>query len=219
MSNLVKLLVLAVFLYVPTFVKADPLVVINFDDPPPAPLQTYQAQGVDLTTILIGSSGNVVGAINDITLRTTPDAVSPPQGAFPVAINPLSPVINGLSAFFVFTTQGVLVSGFTNFVSFNVIGSQGTWTVLFFDDTNRIFTDYVDLQKGLLATITADSDQVVTFTADRIGRFVFIPSQRNGTEGIDNLQFAPTSVPEPSTMVLLSLSIGGLLALKRRKSA
>ena len=217
MSKLTQVLVLTVFLFVPAFVKADPIVLITFDDPPPAPLQTYRSQGVELSTIFLDSSHHVDGAVNDITLRTTAAAVSPPQGAFPVSTNPQFNGINGLNANFVFTTsENVVVPGTTNSVSFNVIGSQGTWTVLFFDSSNQSF---VDLTTGLISTITGDSDRLVTFsTTAGISRFVFIPSHLNGTEGIDNLSFGATSVPEPASMFLLSLGIGGLFALKKRKA-
>ena len=217
MTRLIQVLALAIFLFVPAFVKADPIVLITFDDPPPAPLQTYRAQGVELTTILLGPSGTVDGAINDITLRTTAAAVSPPQGAFPVAVNPQFNGINGLNLNFVFTTsENVVVPGTTTQVSFNVIGSQGTWTILAFDSSNQSF---VDLTTGLISTLTGNSDGMVTFsTPNGISRIVFIPSHLNGTEGIDNLTFKATGVPEPASMLLLSMGIGGLFALKKRKS-
>jgi hypothetical protein len=46
---------------------------------------------------------------------------------------------------------------------------------------------------------------------------IFIPSSQNGPEGIDNFQFTATEVPEPASMLLLSLGLGGLAAVKRRK--
>jgi len=216
MSKLAQILLLTVFLFVPALVKADPLVLINFDDPPPAPLQTYRAQGVELSTIFVDASLHVDGGINDISLRTTAAAVSPPQGAFPVSTNPQFNGINGINAFFVFTTsENVVVAGSTQTLSFNVIGSQGTWTILVFDMTNQSF---VDLTTGLISQVTGNTDGLVSFSSPGgIGRFVFIPSHLNGTEGIDNLQFGATSVPEPASMLLLSLGVGGFLALKRRK--
>ena len=216
MSKFIQLLVLAFFLCVPAFVKADPIVVINFDDPPPAPLQTYRSQGVELSTILLGPDGSVTGAINDIALRTSAAAASPPQGAFPVAVNPLFNGINGISVFFVFTTsEGIVVPGITHNVQFNVIGTQGTWTVLVFDDTNQSFND---LTTGLISQFSGNVDEGVGFsTPGPIGRFVFIPSRSNGTEGIDDLRFEATSVPEPASMLLLSLGVGGLLAAKRKR--
>ena len=50
-----------------------------------------------------------------------------------------------------------------------------------------------------------------------VSHFIFIPSRQNGPEGIDDLQFTATATPEPASMFLLSLGVGGLLALKRRK--
>ena len=115
MSKLIRLLLLTGFLYIPTLVKADPIILITFDDQPPAPLATYRAQGVVLSTILINPIGSrcpsflgqctVAGTINDIVLRTSPAAVSPPQGAFPVAIDPSSNLINGILISFVLTRE------------------------------------------------------------------------------------------------------------------
>jgi len=215
MSKLIPILLLTAFLYVPASVKADPLVLLTFDEAT-RPADLYQSQGVYLTTIFISNSdGSVDGAINDIALRTSPSAVSPPQGAFAVNTNPQFAGVNGISAEFKFTTsEGLVIPGSTNFVQFNVIGTQGTWTVLFFDTTNQI---YADLQTGLIGTITGTSDQVVVFSsANPIGRFVFIPSVLNGPTGIDNLQFEATSVPEPATLVLLGLGVGGLFARRNR---
>src|SRR5689334_9971658 len=104
MSKFIQLLVLAVFLYLPVAVQADPVVLINFDDPSPAPLQRYRSLGVEISTILLQPIDSrcpslinhcmVVGTINDIALRTSASAVSPPQGAFPAAIDPGSNLIN-----------------------------------------------------------------------------------------------------------------------------
>jgi hypothetical protein len=227
MSRFIQVLVLAVFLYVPAFVKADPLILINFDDPPPAPLQTYRSQGVELSTILIHPPGagcplflslcTVAGSINDIALRTSSAAVSPPQGAFPVAIDPLSDNINGLLISFVFDEVGVVPSS-PFVVSLNIIGSQGgQWHLLVFDETSQ---SIFDLATGLTSHIIGTADQSFAAQVDfanRISHIIFIPSQQNGPEGIDNLQFTATAVPEPTSMLLLSLGIGGLLALKGRK--
>jgi PEP-CTERM motif len=226
MSRFIQLLVLTVFLCVPAFVKADPIILINFDDPSPAPLQTYRAQGVEISTILLRptndrcpsllSACTVVGTINDISLRTSAAAVSPPQGAFPVAIDPSSNDINGLLVTFVFDQVGVVPS--RPFVaSLNIIGSQGgRWHLFFFNPTSQSF---FDLTTGLSSHITGTADQSFASHADflHISHFIFIPSQQNGPEGIDNLQVTATAVPEPASMLLLSLGIGGLFALKGRK--
>lgn len=42
-----------------------------------------------------------------------------------------------------------------------------------------------------------------------IRRFVFTPSGLNVPELIDNLQFEATSVPEPASLILLSLVLEG----------
>ena len=214
--RLVNILVLALFLYIPTVVKADEVVLIDFDSP--LPLELAQSQGVSLFTILINpTNGGIQGFFGGVVLLPTPAAVSPPQAAFAAQVNPLSNTINGIVAQFVFTTsEGVLVQAGTQQVSFNVVGSQGTWTVLFFDTTNRLF--FFDSQSGLIATITGNTDQAVVFsTSAGIGGFVFIPSGLNVLEGIDNLQFEATSVPEPASLLLLTLGVGGLLARKRYK--
>jgi hypothetical protein len=84
MSRFIQLLVVTVFLCVPAFVKADPIILINFDDSSPAPLETYRALGVEISTILIHPTGagcplflnqcTVAGTINDIALRTSAEA-------------------------------------------------------------------------------------------------------------------------------------------------
>ena len=86
MSKFAQILVLAVFLFIPTFVKADPIILINFDDPSPAPLQTYRSLGVEISTILLQPNDSLcpalishctfVGTINNIELRSSPSAVS-----------------------------------------------------------------------------------------------------------------------------------------------
>jgi len=227
MSRFIQVLVVTVFLCVPAFVKADPIILINFDDPSPAPLQTYRSLGVEISTILIHPTGagcplflnqcTVTGTINDIALRTSAAAVSPPQGAFPVAIDPASGDINGLLFTFVFDEVGVIpASPFV--VSLNIIGSQGgQWHLLVFDETSQSFSD---LTTGLTSHITGTADQSFAAQVDfanRISHIIFIPSQPNGPEGIDNLQFTATAVPEPASMLLLSLGIGGLLAVKRKR--
>ena len=215
MSKVIKLLVLTLFLYTPIAVKADSLVLIDFDSSLPSDL--YASQGVFLNSIGIHlPSGDGQGIGGGIMLLPTPAAVSPPQAAFASQINPLFQGVNGISGQFVFTTsESVLVLASTGFVSFNVVGSQGTWTALFFDTTNQIGTD---VHTGLIATITGNTDQLVVFSSTvGIGRFIFIPSGLNVLEGIDNLQFEPTSVPEPASLLLLTLGVGGLLARQRRK--
>ena len=68
MSRLIQTLVLAIFLFVPAFVKADPIIIINFDDPSPAPLQTYRSLGVEISTILIERSGSGCLTVNSVCL-------------------------------------------------------------------------------------------------------------------------------------------------------
>ena len=216
MRKFAQVLALFLFLLSPALVKADP-VVINFDSPLP-PSAFYQAEGVVFHTVIASPTGELNGAINNlIVLAPSPAAVSPPNGAFAAPTNPQLNGVNGIMANFVFTTdENVVVPSTTSFVSFNVIGSQGTWTVLFFDITSD---NHLDSTTGLLGTITGDSDQVVTFShASGIHRFAFLSSGVNLPEGIDNLQFEATSVPEPASMILLTAGIGGLLAHKRRKA-
>jgi hypothetical protein len=211
-----QILALFLFLLSPALVKADP-VVINFDSPLPANA-FYQSEGVVFHTVLASPSGELNGAINNvIALLPSPAAVSPPNGAFAVPVNPQFNGVNGIMANFVFTTgENVVVPSTTQSLSFNVIGSQGTWTVLFFDITSD---NHLDSTTGLIGTITGDTDQVVSFSfAAGIHRFVFLPSGVNIPEGIDNLQFEATSVPEPASLVLLTVGIGGILARKRRKA-
>lgn len=214
MFRLIQLLVLAVILYAPAVVRADPLVLIDFDTPLPSDL--YLSQGVFITTIFIDPSGPV-SIFTGLSLLPTPAAVSPPQAAFASQeINPQFPPIKGISGQFMFTTsEGVVVPGRTGFVSFNVVGSQGTWTALFFDTTNP---NPFDVQTGLIGSITGNTDQLVVFSFSQgISRFVFIPSGLNVLEGIDNLQFEPTSVPEPASLLLLTFGIAGLLVRRRHE--
>ena len=226
MSKFINILVLAVFLFVPAFVKAEPIILINFDDPSPAPLQTYRSLGVEISTILLQpidsrcpfliSQCTVVGTINDIALRPTPSAVSPPQGAFPASIDPGSNLINGILVRFVVDEVGVVPSE-PFVVSLNIIGSQGgRWNLFFFNNTNQ---SIFDLRTGLVSHITGTANQPFGAHSDRLelSHFIFIPSQPNGPEGIDNLELTATAVPEPASMLLLSLGVGGLLALKGRK--
>ena len=226
MSKFTQILVLAVFLCAPAFVKADPVILINFDDPSPAPLETYRSMGVEISTILLEPTGagcpfslsqcTVVGTINDIALRSSPTAVSPPQGAFPAAIDPQSNLINGILVRFVVNEAGVVPSE-PFVVSLNIIGSQGgRWNLFFFNIQNQ---SIFDLTTGLTSHITGTANQPFGAHSDRleISHIIFIPSQQNGPEGIDNLQFTATAVPEPASMILLSLGIGGLLAPKVRK--
>lgn len=216
MRKSAQILALFLFFLSPALVKADP-VVIDFDSPLP-PNAFYQPEGVVFHTVLADSTGELNGAINNvIVLMASPAAVSPPNGAFATPVNPAFNGVNGIMANFVFTTdENVVVPSTTQSISFNVIGSQGTWTVLFFDITSD---NHLDSTTGLIGTVTGDTDQVVSFSfAAGIHRFVFLPSGVNLPEGIDNLEFEATSVPEPASLVLLAAGIGGFLARKRRKA-
>lgn len=201
---LVQILVLASFLYIPSIVKADQLVLIDFDSPLPPDLP--QSKGILLSTALIDEHG-ARGGFDGVVLLPTPFAVSPPQAAFATHVNPLFNGVNGISGQFVFlTSENVLVAATTRLVSFNVVASQGTWTVLFFNSSN------------VIATITGNTDQLIVFsTTAGISQFIFIPSDLNVLEGIDNLQFEATSVPEPASLLLLAIGIGGLVARTRYK--
>ena len=217
MRKSVPFLALALFLLTPALAKADPLVLINFDSPLP-PSAFYQSEGVVFHTVFANPAGDLVGGINNlIVLQASPAAVSPPNAAFAAPINPLFNGVNGISASFVFTNpEGFVLPATTHSVSFNVVGSQGTWTVLFFDDTSQ---NIFDAHTGLLTTITGSTDQVVVFSSDvGIGRFVFIPSVINGPTGIDNLQFEATAVPEPASLILLGIGFGSALAHKKRRA-
>jgi len=226
MSKFAQILVLAVFLFVPTFVKADPVILINFDDPSPAPLEQYRSLGVEISTILLEpidslcpsliSHCRLVGTINNIELRSSPSAVSPPQGAFAASIDPSSNLINGILVRFVI--DGVTVVPAEPFEVFlNIIGSDGgRWNLFFFNNTNQ---SIFDLTTGFSGQVTNTADQSFGHHSDRLdtSHFIFVPSRPNGPEGIDNLQFTATAVPEPASMLLLSLGVGGLLALRRGK--
>jgi len=86
MSKLVQILALILFLF-PVAVNADP-VLINFDTPLPSDL--YRSQGVVLTTVGISQpSGAGTLVVTNIRLLPTLAAVSPPQAAFAVPVNPL----------------------------------------------------------------------------------------------------------------------------------
>jgi len=212
MSRIIHLVVLAAFLYLPVGVKATPVVLIDFDSPLP---DLGLSQGVILGTPLI-INGDKTGIITTISIRSSPSAVSPPNAAFPFPTNPLIGGVNGIEGEFFFNSPDSQVPLFatTRFVSFNVVGSQGPWTVLFFDITN---TKSFDIQTGLIGMITGNTDQLVSFSfAGGIHRFVLMPPVVNGSTGIDNLQFEATAVPEPSALLLLTLGIGGLFARKRR---
>ena len=226
MSKFIRILVVTVFLCVPAFVKADPIILINFDDPSPAPLDHYRSLGVEISTILLQPNDSlcpalifhctVVGTINNIDLRSSPSAVSPPQGAFASSIDPSSGLINGILVRFVI--DGVTVVPAEPFEVFlNIIGSDGgRWNLFFFNNTNH---DINDLLTGLTGTVTNTVDQSFGNHSDRLelSHFIFVPSRPNGPEGIDNLQFTATAVPEPASMLLLGLGISGLLAAKGRK--
>jgi hypothetical protein len=58
------------------------------------------------------------------------------------------------------------------------------------------------------------STAAVSF-ASGIHRLVFLPATVNSSTGFDNLQFEATSVPEPASLILLTVGVGGLLARKR----
>src|ERR1044072_3847509 len=198
MSRFIQILVLAVFLCVPAFVKADPVIVINFDDPPPAPLQTYQSLGVQFSTILLQRTGagcplfdqqcTVVGTINNIDLRTSPAAISPPQGAFPVTIDPSTNLLNGILITFAFDQAPGVVPGSPFTWMLNVIGSQGgQWHILVFNETS---TNIFDLQTGLSSHILGTSDRSFAATMDfaQTHHIIFITSAQKGTEGIYNFK-------------------------------
>lgn len=214
MRKAAQILALSLFLLIPALAKAD-TVSIDFDSPLP-PGAFYQAQGVVFHTAT-AQAGQLNGAINNsILLQASAAAVSPPNGAFATPVQPQFNGVNGILADFVFTTaENIVVPSVTTFISFNVIGSQGTWTVLFFDITSD---NHLDSTTGLIGTITGSTDQVVSFSfASGIHRFVFLPATVNAPTGIDNLQFEATSVPEPASLVLLTIGIGGVLARKRRQ--
>lgn len=218
MRRCAQILGLALFLLSPALVKADP-VVINFDSALP-PNAFYQAEGVVFHTVTTNAAREINGAVNNvIVLAPSPAAVSPPNGAFAQPTNPQLNGVNGILGDFVFTRpDNVVVPSTTTSVSFNVIGSQGTWSVLFFDITSD---NHLDSTTGLLTTITGNTDQLVSFSfAGGIHRFVFLSSGVNLPEGIDNLQFetVASTVPEPTSLVLLTIGIGGALARKRRKA-
>src|SRR6185369_11182994 len=97
MRKFVQILSLTLFLVSPALVKADPLVLIDFDSPLP-PGAFYKPEGVAFDTVFVDPAGDLVGAINGlIVLLPSPAAVSPPQAAFAAPTNPLFNGVNGIS--------------------------------------------------------------------------------------------------------------------------
>jgi hypothetical protein len=104
------------------------------------------------------------------------------------------------------------VSGFTNFVSWNVTGSirgQDPWEAFVFGRNGL-----------LLASIPGFSDQLVSFSRPQQDISRFFMAMGTAAQGMDNLSFnapqSPSPTPEPATLLLLG---SGLAVFVRRRFA
>jgi hypothetical protein len=220
-GRILPLLLLLALFSLASEAQADPIVV-NFDDVPSGSFPSPPAS-VSFQTLFTNSTGRYVGSTGAV-VQSSGQAGTPPNALFGRQLNPLAFAYNNVGGSFFVPTPGVPFAfslGISNFVSMQVVGTTAgqteQWTVAFYN------LDYnpTDWTRGLLATFSGTTDQLVSFSSDTgIHAFVLFNSGPNLQEGIDTVTFNAVQTPEPATILLMLTGLTGVATRvsRRRKS-